>query len=87
MQPADRLPSTASAWHRRWRRLAAFGVLRLVLFVALWVALVVLLAGEGGLAYRRGEDTAERGARTLAFASELRALGDRELNAVLYLSS
>ena len=57
------------------------------LWTSLWVAIIVLLAGESGLAYRRGEDAAERAARTLAFASELRALGDRELNAVLYLSS
>ena len=54
---------------------------------ALWAAVVVLAAAEGGLAYRRADEVAERAARTLAFASELRALGDRELNSVLYLSS
>ena len=57
------------------------------LWVALMVGAVVLSAAEGLLAYRQADAAAERKARTLTFASELRALGDRELNSVLYLTS
>ena len=48
MRPTDQLPAQASAWHRRWRRLAAFGVLRLALLVTLWLVLVGGFAWLGG---------------------------------------
>ena len=51
------------------------------------VVVLVLLAAEVLLAYRAADELSERNARTLAFTTELRARADRELNAVLYLSS
>ena len=55
------------------------------------VAMLALIA-VGGLTemlgrYRAAEIAHERAARSLAFASELRARSDRELNAALYLAS
>ena len=48
---------------------------------------VVGLLTETFGAYRSAEIAHERTARSLAFASELRARSDRELNAALYLAS
>lgn len=55
--------------------------------VALLVLGVVGLLTETLGAYRSAEIANERAARSLAFASELRARSDRELNAALYLAS
>ena len=58
---------------------------------AFWVALLVFaglaLLTEELSRYRASELASEKKAATLAFASELRARGDRELNSVLYLAS
>ena len=55
------------------------------------VSLLILLSGifftETLARYYQAEIASERHARTLAFASELRARSDRELNSVLYLAS
>ena len=55
------------------------------------VSVLILLSGifftETLARYYQAEITSERHARTLAFASELRARSDRELNSVLYLAS
>ena len=55
--------------------------------VALLILAVVGLLTETLGAYRAAEIANERAARALAFASELRARSDRELNAALYLAS
>ena len=83
-----------------WRRLASGWFDRVVVPVhnatlsrsfAYWTTLVVVLAvllvAEILLAYRSAEGAAARNARTLSYASELRARADRELNAVLYLAN
>lgn len=58
---------------------------------AVWTALLVfvglVLLTEELSHFRASEVASERRAATLAFASELRARGDRELNSVLYLAS
>ncbi len=55
------------------------------------VSVLILLSGifftETLARYYQAEIASERHARTLAFASELRARSDRELNSVLYLAS
>lgn len=55
--------------------------------VAMLVLAVVGFLTETLGAYRSAEIAHERAARSLAFASELRARSDRELNAALYLAS
>ena len=83
-----------------WRRLASGWFDRVVVplhnatlsrsfayWTTLGVVLAVLMVGEVLLAYRAAEGAAARNARTLAYASELRARADRELNAVLNLAN
>jgi diguanylate cyclase (GGDEF)-like protein len=56
-------------------------------YVSLSVVLALVLAMEVLLAYRALEIQSSRNSASLAFASELRASADRELNSVLFLSS
>ena len=56
-------------------------------YVSLFVVLALLLVMEILLAYRASEIQSSRSSACLAFASELRASADRELNSVLFLSS
>ena len=54
---------------------------------AVLVFLAVLLSTETILYFREAEVTSQRTRATLAFASELRARTDRELNSFLYLGN
>ena len=56
-------------------------------YVSLSVVLALVMAMEVLLAYRSLEIQSSRNSASLAFASELRASADRELNSVLFLSS
>ena len=56
------------------------------LCMAVLVGLAVLLSTETILHFREAEVASQRTSAALAFASELRARTDRELNSVLYLS-
>ena len=70
------------------RKLQEFSMTRSFAYAAALVTLgVVGLLTETFGAYRSAEIAHERTARSLAFASELRARSDRELNAALYLAS
>ena len=60
---------------------------RFALAVSVLILVVIIFFTETLSRYQQADMAAERHARTLAFATELRARSDRELNAVLYLAS
>ena len=80
--------SFAKTAHDFSRRVRARSMTRSFAYgMAMLAAIAVILATETLLYLRSTEMVAERKAATQAFAAELRARCDRELNSVLYLAS
>lgn len=84
----ERTEGKATAASKLLRTILEKSLTRSFSYAAAILALVsVISITEALSSYRTAEIAHERSARALAFASELRARSDRELNAALYLAS